>query len=293
MSLNEQQLITWSQPVSTSEDQKCKNVISQITEALREKFGSSVSIFLQGSYRNNTNIRQDSDVDVVVRRNDYYYPNTVWLDAEQKNVYEKNHPSSEYTFDQYKTEVHTALNNYFGNAQRKNKCIYLPGNTYRVNADVIPCFVLKRYTSPTTVDAEGIKFFADGGGSIESYPEQHYTKGVAKNNNTGRMYKKMVRILKRTRNELIDSGQITKELVSSFFIECLVFNVPNDKFSPGNYRQTLRSMIAKVYNDMLDPNIANDYEEVSGLKWLFRGGGRKFEDAKLFMDKCWNYGGFE
>lgn len=293
MALSEQQLIAWSSPVSTSEDQKCKNVISQITEALREKFGNSVSIFLQGSYRNNTNIKQDSDVDVVVRRNDYYFPNVVWLTEEQRATYHSNNPNSEYTFSQYKSEVQTALQQYFGNVERKNKCIFVPGNTYRVNADVVPCFVLKRYTNPTTVDAEGIKLIADNGEHIESYPEQHYAKGVSKNNSTNRMYKRTVRILKRIRNELIDSNIISEDLVSSFFIECLVYNVPNNKFVAGNYRQTLRSVIAKVYNDMLDPTIANEYEEVSGLKWLFKGGGKLPENAKLFMDKCWNYAGFE
>ncbi len=293
MALSEQQLITWSSPVSTSEDQKCKNVITQITEALRVKFGNSVSIFLQGSYRNNTNIKQDSDVDVVVRRNDYYFPNVVWLTEEQRTTYHSNNPNSEYTFSQYKSEVQNALQQYFGNIERKNKCIFIPGNTYRVNADVVPCFVLKRYTNPNTVDAEGIKLIADSGEHIESYPEQHYTNGVSKNNNTSRMYKRTVRILKRIRNELIDSRVITEELVSSFFIECLVYNVPNDSFVAGNYRQTLRSVIVKVYNDMLDPAITNEYEEVSGLKWLFKGGGKPPGNAKIFMNKCWNYAGFE
>jgi hypothetical protein len=36
-----------------------------------------------------------------------------------------------------------------------------------------------------------------------------------------------------------------------------------------------------------------EYAEVSDLMWLFRGGKRKPEDAKLFMSKCWEYAGFE
>ena len=67
MNISEQQLISWSKPVSISEDQKCQNAIYQVTEALKAKFGNSISIFLQGSYRNNTNVRQNSDVDIVMR----------------------------------------------------------------------------------------------------------------------------------------------------------------------------------------------------------------------------------
>lgn len=289
----EQQLIAWSRPVSTTEDQKCKNAISQVTEAIRKKFGNSVSIFLQGSYKNNTNVKQDSDVDIVVRHDGYYFPNTVWLSEEQKAIYEAYHPNSQYSFVQFKNEVHQALIDYFGSAQKKDKCILVPGNSYRVNADTVPCFPLKRFTSPTNVDAIGIKFITDKGQHIESYPEQHYANGVSKNNATNRMYKRAVRMLKRIRNELIDDGSITENLVSSFFIECLVYNVPNSSFISEGYRGTLRSVIARVFNDMLESDKSDKYEEVSELKWLFRGLGRSPEDAKLFMDKCWTYAGFD
>lgn len=73
MATTEEQLIAWSKPISTTEDEKCKRTISQITEAIKNKFGNSVTTFLQGSYENNTNVRKDSDVDIVVRHDGYYY----------------------------------------------------------------------------------------------------------------------------------------------------------------------------------------------------------------------------
>lgn len=74
MDFTEQQLINWSKPVSTLEDQKCQNAISQITTPLESKFGNKISVFLQGSYRNNTNVRLNSDVDIVMRYDDAFYP---------------------------------------------------------------------------------------------------------------------------------------------------------------------------------------------------------------------------
>lgn len=292
MALNEQQLITWSSPVGTSEDQKCKNAISQVTAAIRAKFGTGVSVFLQGSYRNNTNVRQDSDVDIVVRHDGYFFPDLQRLNEEQKKIYHASHPVSSYTFVEFKNEIQEALRNTFTTIERKNKCIKIPGNSNRVNADVVPCFVMTRFATTTQIEAEGIMLNADDGKQIASFPEQHYTNGVAKRAATGHMYKKIVRILKKLKSELVMSGTISENIVSSFAIECLVYNVPNDHFIAGNYKQSLKNVITRLYNDMSDVTKGNEYVEVSGLKWLFKGTDRSMSDVKDFMLKCWQYGDF-
>ena len=59
----------WSKPSSDSEQQKMDNAVAQVRKAIS---GSSVlakhmtNVFAQGSYRNNTNVREESDVDLVV-----------------------------------------------------------------------------------------------------------------------------------------------------------------------------------------------------------------------------------
>lgn len=293
MPLNEQQLISWSSPVGTSEDQKCKNAISQVTTAIRAKFGNDISVFLQGSYRNNTNVRQDSDVDIVVRHDGYFFPDLQRLNEEQKKIYHANHPSSSYTFAQFKDEVEQVLRNRFGTVMRKNKCVFVPGNSNRVNADVVPCFKLRRFANETRIEAEGIQFYADDGVTINSFPEQHYANGVAKRSATGQMYKKIVRIFKKLKSEMVDANTISEKLISSFVIECLVYNVPNDHFIAGSYRQTLKNVIVRLYNDMGETAKANEYVEVSELKWLFRGTDRSMISVKDFMLKCWQYGEFK
>lgn len=291
MNITEQQLISWSRPVSTTEDQKCKNAISQVTAALRKKFGSKVSIFLQGSYRNNTNVRQDSDVDIVMRYDEAYYSDLQRLSAVDQAIHESEKVSAGYNFDQLKDDTEAALREVFGtDVERKNKCIEIYGNTYRINADVIPCFVLKRYATLRTIEAEGVKFFTERNEEIISFPEQHYANGVYKTNQTGRLYKRMVRILKVINNRLIDQNIISDKLVSSFFIECLVYNVSNKYFIAGDYTQTLKNVIVQVYEDM---NANAKYTEVSGLKWLFSSDSpRTMQNAKDFMQQCWNFVGF-
>lgn len=293
MAVSEQQLTTWSKPLSKTEDSKCQNALNQIKDVIRKKFRNSVNIFLQGSYQNDTNVRQDSDVDIVVRYDNSYYPNLVFLSEAEKTIFNQNTTNGTYPFSKFKDEVTACLSSLFGtDAERKNKCIYIKGNTNRVNADVVPCFTMKRMKDAFAVDAEGIKFFTDDGKPVESYPEQHYSNGVLKNTATSRMYKRTVRMLKNIRNNLIDGGVIDEKFMSSFFIESLVYNVPNNNFSSYSYTETLKRVITTIYNDMDNATRVNDYLEISNLMYLFRGGDRSASDAKEFMLKCWNYAGF-
>lgn len=291
MNFSEQQLITWSKPVSTSEDQKCQNAINQVTAALKAKFENKISIFLQGSYRNNTNVRQNSDVDIIMRYDDAYYPDLQRLSESDKAIYNAQRISAGYNFNQLKADTQAALTAAFtADVERKNKCIQINGNSYRITADVIPCFVLKRFRTLQTVEAEGIKFYSDDNSEIISFPDQHYSNGTTKTNQTYRLYKRMVRILKVINYRLIDEGKISDKLVSSFFVECLVYNVSNENFISGNYTQTLRNIIVKIYEDM--KNNA-DYTEVNELLWLFSNKTpRTRKNAMDFMQYCWDYLGY-
>lgn len=294
MSISEQQLQAWSKPVSTTEDEKCKRAISQITEAIRNKFGNAVTIFLQGSYENNTNVRKDSDIDIVVRHDGYFYHDLQRLSDQDKQIYEANWIPGDYRFEQLKDDVHNALTTTFGSdAKRKNKCIEVSGNTYRITGDVVPCFAHKRFATLSNVEVEGIQFYTDSGLKIVSFPLQHYRSGVTKTEETGRMYKRIVRILKTLRNNLIDLNKISEELVSSFFIESLVYNVPNDHFVTGNYNQTLKNILTRIYNDMGNLSVANKYVEVSGYKWLFGQDAKRLpSNGQEFALVCWQFGEF-
>ena len=117
---------------------------------------------------------------------------------------------------------------------------------------------------------------------------------MIKTESTGRMYKRTVRILKVMRNNLIVLSKISEELASSFFIESLVYNVPNDHFVVCNYTQTLKNVITKLYNDMGDLAVTNKYVEVSGYKWLFGSGGKRPPaNGREFMLNCWQYAEFK
>ncbi len=248
---------------------------------------------MQGSYENDTNVKQDSDVDMVIRYDNAYYPDLVFLNDYQKQIFNQNTTNGNYPFSQFKNDVEACLIDTFTtDVKRKNKCIFIKGNTNRINADVVPCFKLKRMRDAYTVDAEGIRLYTDDNKQIDSFPEQHQKNGVIKNTSTSRMYKRVVRMLKNIRNNLIDGGVIEEKFMSSFFIESLVYNVPDSNFNQYNYTQTLKNVITTIYNDMDNSIKVNEYVEVSKLMYLFKGSDRSASDAKDFMLKCWNYAGF-
>jgi hypothetical protein len=286
--LTDEQIISWARPPSETESEKCLSAISQASDALRAKFGNSITIIQQGSHRNRTNIRIDSDVDLAVVHNNFNFSSTSALSPADKALYEANWVPASYSFAHFKTDVQSILATKFGetSVQRKNKCVRVLGNTNRVNADIVPAYEFHRMRTHDQIEAKGIAFMTDQDIRIDSFPEQHYANGVAKNDATGRAFKSCVRVLKHVRNRLIDLGTINKDLMSSHFLECLVWNAPNSCFTEKTYRDDAIAVTTKVWNDMRD-NKWNDYAEVSDLKWLFRGGQRNPADAEIFMLEAW------
>lgn len=290
MNVTDDRLALWARPLSETEDTKCTNACEQVTSVMRNQFGNDVRVFIQGSYANRTNVRQDSDVDIVVVHTGFYFPDTSFLPREQEQLYWSNFTSSIYTFDQFRREVHAVLNTTFPlMIEPKEKCLKVRGNTNRVNADVVPAFEHYRLSSHTAIQHKGIAFNTLSGEKVVSFPDQHYKNGVAKNDRTGRTYKQVVRILKNVRHALIENGTIDQKLVSSYFIECLVWNVSDDFFVGTSLRDITRNVIRKIWNDMRESSIGNNYAEICDLHWLLRGPTKTPAQAELFALKAWNY----
>jgi len=66
----------WAKPPGKTEQDRCDNAVSAIRNAIRTSNKLSprgVSVFVQGSYRNNTNVRKDSDVDIGILCTDTFF----------------------------------------------------------------------------------------------------------------------------------------------------------------------------------------------------------------------------
>jgi hypothetical protein len=79
---------------------------------------------------------------------------------------------------------------------------------------------------------------------IVNYPKIHYDNGVTKNSasSTNGWYKPTVRLFKNARTYLVNIGDIPADLAPSYFLECLLYNVPDDKFG-SDFQSTFCNVI--------------------------------------------------
>jgi len=287
----------WAQGPSQTELDKCSNAESAIKKAIEASnalAGRDVNVFAQGSYKNRTNVKADSDVDICARCNSVYF--TDYLDGITQQ--EVGLIDSSYAFRQFKDDVQTALQNFFGSSvvRRGNKAFNIHESRTRVDADVVPAFEYRSYFrfSGQIYHSTGIGILPDNGARIINYPEQHYQNGVKKNDETNRHFKRIVRIFKRLRNEMADRGISIAANVPSFLLECLVWNVPNAKFSPDSYKADLRESIIFLFNGTRDDASCSSWREVNDIKPLF-GSTQKWnrQHVNEFMKAAWNYAEYE
>ncbi len=67
---------SWASPPGKTEQERCENAIRAIKNAITRSpqlNQRDIKVFTHGSYRNNTNVRQDSDVDIGILCTDTFF----------------------------------------------------------------------------------------------------------------------------------------------------------------------------------------------------------------------------
>lgn len=289
----EDTLRSWAKAPGQTEEAKCDNAVRAIRKAIDASpvlNKRSIRVFAQGSYCNRTNVRADSDVDVCVLCSDTFFYD---LPNDQATASDFDITPASYHYSQFKNELQSALTSYFGKdgVTRGNKAFDIHPNSYRVDADAVPCFEYRRYDTDDGTHLTGTAFDPDNGVRVVNWPEQNYENGVAKNKATGGRFKDVVRILKRLRNHMADEEEIPEASpIPSFLIECLVWNVPNTDFGHYTYRLDVREALASLFNNTLSYEKCSEWGEVNELKYLFRGPKAwTWQQAHAFTSAAWNY----
>jgi hypothetical protein len=288
---------SWARPSSDSEEQKYQNAERMIRDAIRADDTLSqhrIEVFAQGSYRNNTNVRLESDVDICVRLMDVFYS-----DFSSANGFAKADAGivdATYSYAQFKNDVERALVGKFGRStiRRGNKAFDVHANTYRVDADVVPCLEHRRYTRRDSQGEyqylSGAEFLSDSGDRIINWPHQHYENGVTKNTATGSRFKFIVRGLKRLRNEMADTGITAAKPIPSYLIECLVWNAPNRSFGHAEYLSDVDSVLGCTLDSTATEAGCSEWGEINELKYLFRWRQPwTLQQAHDFLGAAWKY----
>jgi hypothetical protein len=199
---------------------------------------ADVEVFLQGSYGNDTNVWADSDVDIVLKHTGAYYRDLSQLPKDQQTRYENEHSgNASYGYEPFKADAEAYIKRLYNRVQVGKKAVFVPGNNGRRNADILVCQQSRRYTSyePGKIGYhEGVTFFS-GGNRIDNFPKQHCANLTSKHQATKSNFKPMVRLFKSMRNAMIEKGLLAEGVAPSYFIEGMLWSVPNDKFT-GDYR---------------------------------------------------------
>jgi hypothetical protein len=291
----EDTLKSWAKAPGQTELDKCDNAVSAVRKAIdaNENLSKlSIKVFAQGSYCNRTNVREDSDVDVCVRCSDSFF---YYLPPELTNADCGFAVPGPVNYATYKNDVGVALTSYFknGHVTPGRKAFDIKENTYRIAADVVPCFEYRRYAKDTT-HIKGTAFDPDNGGRIVNWPDQNYSNGVTKNTATGGRFKDVVRILKRLRYKMCEEKIAAADPIPSFLVECLVWNAPNSAFGYSTYTSDVREVLANLFNNTIKLETCEEWGEINELKYLFKGGNTwTLAQAHAFISAAWDYWGFQ
>jgi hypothetical protein len=289
----------WGMPPGDTEKAKCENAERAIKKAINasEKLRSKqIEIFPQGSYANRTNVRQDSDVDICVLYTGAFFPDYSLSQGLDDGIL--GHIDGTYLYSDFKNDVESALIAQFGAkaVTRGNKAFDVHANTYRVDADVVPCFEHRRFMGTFLKNHRllGTELRPDDGGRIINWPQQNYDNGVAKNSETNRRFKAVTRIMKRLRNEMAEKGYTSAEPIPSYLIECLVWNVPDEDLRQDTYTSSVRHSIAHLWNETRTDESCGEWGEVNELKYLFRDSQPwRRNQVNTFLQAAWDYIGFK
>ena len=236
MTISDAQLKTWAKQGPTAQFTETYETLRNcLNDSSSPYYSKDFSIFLQGSYKNDTNVYGDSDVDVVIRLNETVYTDLSTLSEEDKQLWDAARAAADYTLDQFKTDVIGWLVKKYGSdVQPGSKAICIKGHGARRKADVLVCCKhrrYKRFKSWNDQDFfEGISFFNSSGVRIDNFPAQHSDNCTKKHQDSKNWFKHTARIYKNLRNTMIEKGQIEDGLAPSYFIEGLLWNVPLDRF---------------------------------------------------------------
>ena len=234
MAIPENQLKVWAQPGTVK---GAKNTHSAIRNALTgHQWPDDVRYrtYLQGSYRNNTHLRRQSDVDVVVELTSLPVRDGTLLPSSQKALLEEKFPEQEYGWRRFRRDVLRAVAAAFGESRLREgrKTLKLVMESPEIPVDVVVAVRFLTYTEylghRSYKHAEGMGLYlpAESRWTV-SYPHIHRRNGVGKEKATNGWFRRTIRMFKNARAQLVEENRLAPATARSYQLECLLYNVPD------------------------------------------------------------------
>ncbi|MCS3901728.1 nucleotidyltransferase [Methanococcus voltae] len=290
--ISDDQLKTWS---NTGALEKSERTYSHIQNIITNNYDKSeldnkkLDIFLQGSYANHTNIRENSDIDVVVMLKDVWHADISKLSYFDKEVYNNNTGQSSIGAVDLKNTLKTIFLNKSIPIKEGNKCLKLTLPDHYLNVDIVPCIEYRVYKKCSKDYPHNPNNFIEGicitdlsGNKVINYPKLHKQNGGEKNQDViGKNYKQIVRIFKNVNYKILEPQN---QNVPSYFIECLLSNVPDSNFK-SDLTTTFYNCITWLHD--LDSKDISNLKSQNGITQLI---GNSYKDSTVWdAEDCKNF----
>ena len=287
----EDTLSGWTGPSSPTEQDKQERTVRMVKAAVDNHplfADCRISVYAKGSYASGTNVRVDSDVDIVVQCSEAYH----W-DAHPGASHTPVTPySGIWTPDRLRSEVVKALQVQFpGQVDTSGTtAIGVHSSSARVEADVVPSFDYHYFFSDGS-SRNGTLTVRTTGERVANYLQQHLDNGILKDGATYGNFKKNVRILKRLENQMVEAN-VHRE-VPSYFVECLAYNCPDDTFMRATWTDIVKTFCGYVWGNLDGPEPRDEssrWLEVNRCKYLFSDSQKwTRQDGRDFAFAIWSH----
>ncbi|MCB0537196.1 MAG: nucleotidyltransferase [Bacteroidetes bacterium] len=287
MAIPETQLETWSHQGSITNSANTGNSVKTAIESYTGfPEGVKFKVYLQGSYKNDTNVYGDSDVDVVVELTSSFQNN---LNDEQDKAIGITKAS--YSLSDFRNDVDAGLASYYKRTGLSfgNKVVKIPASSNRLDAEVLTCCQYRLYYQLASDKYHsGITFKTrNTNEKVINFPVKHSDNATTKHQATNSWFKPTVRIFKNMRKYMTANSGFNKSLAPSYFIECLIANIPNNQFG-RNYQTTVINC-----HNYLTQNSMDDFMCLNGIRPLWGDSNENWNqvDAKYFLEQIvqlWN-----
>lgn len=286
MSIQTQPLDTWtnydSGPIKTAKEthQHIRERLEDSDSRLNSRGEMRFDTLLQGSYANTTIVHESSDVDILVRMNNPYNGNiTSRLSSRLQDRYreEATFFDGDYSIDDFQQDVYDELQAIYGTRAitRHDKALVIDSDhcQLEMDADVVPCQQHRIYTgfngdqNDSSNYYKGIRFKTQNNKEITSFPERHISNGEEMNDACNGNYKETIRMFKNARDWLVEHNRLDEGIAPSYYIECLLYNVPEKYFRTTNLRDRYSDIVSH-----LDSANFQSYKAQNDIESLFGRG---------------------
>ncbi|WP_276259002.1 nucleotidyltransferase [Haloglomus litoreum] len=283
MSIPESQFDNWHGTGADAGSATARKRIVNALEMDRSPIDDDAQVvtFLQGSYKNDTHTYGSSDVDIVVKLESTWLPETSNLDSEDQARYDNNTSNPSYTYSEFRKDVFNTLKTRFNSPSSKpvkwdGKAIEITDGALPVDVDVVPCRDYRVYYSyPENGEPDidhGMAFRPRyGTEQVINFPKIHYQNGTEKHSN----YKETVRIFKNARDYYNEYWKSVFSIdAPSYFIECLICNVPARILRRSSRSNRFVEILDHLQSDCND---LTTFDQVSKMEKLFGDSNTQWE----------------